>query len=117
MPTTTYTYLDGELVSENRGGTKRDYVPDPLGSTIALLDNSQTKTDTFSYWPYGEVASRTGTNATPYQYVGTLGYYRDSASRTYVRARTLNTSHGRWMTQDPIGFDGGDLNLYRYVQD
>ncbi|MCX6382377.1 MAG: hypothetical protein NT023_23355 [Armatimonadetes bacterium] len=47
--------------------------------------------------------------------MGTLGYYRDSASRTYVRARTLNTAQGRWMTQDPIGFQGGDYNLYRYV--
>jgi len=24
-------------------------------------------------------------------------------------------AHGRWISQDPIGFDGGDANLYRYV--
>jgi uncharacterized protein RhaS with RHS repeats len=24
---------------------------------------------------------------------------------------------GRWMTQDPLGFDAGDANLYRYVGD
>jgi RHS repeat-associated protein len=23
---------------------------------------------------------------------------------------------GRWLSEDPIGFDGGDANLYRYVQ-
>jgi RHS repeat-associated protein len=23
---------------------------------------------------------------------------------------------GRWMSQDPIGFAGGDANLYRYVR-
>jgi RHS repeat-associated protein len=22
---------------------------------------------------------------------------------------------GRWTAQDPIGFEGGDVNLYRYV--
>jgi len=116
MPTTTrYTVIDGEFLSENRNGTKRDYVPDPLGSTIALLDNTQTQTDTFSYYPYGEVASRTGTTATPFQFVGTLGYYQDNSGRTYVRARHLRTAHGRWMTQDPIGFRGGDANLYRYA--
>jgi len=115
MATTRYTVIEGEILSENRNGTKRDYVPDPLGSTLALLDNTQTQTDTFSYYPYGEVASRTGTTATPFQYIGTLGYYQDNSGRTYVRARHLRTAHGRWMTQDPIGFDGGDFNLYRYV--
>ena len=115
MATTRYTVIDGEILSENRAGIKRDYVPDPLGSTLALIDNTQTQTDTFSYYPYGEVASRTGTTATPFQYLGTLGYYQDNSGRTYVRARVLDTAHGRWMTQDPIGFDGGDWNLYRYV--
>jgi len=115
MPTTRYTVIDGEILSENRAGVKRDYVPDPLGSTLALLDNSQTQTDTFSYYPYSEVASRTGTTATPFQYIGTLGYYQDNSGRTYVRARHLRTAHGRWMTQDPIGFRGGDANLYRYT--
>jgi len=115
MATTRYTVIDGEILSENRAGVKRDYVPDPLGSTLALLDNTQTQTDTFSYYPYGEVASRTGTTATPFQYIGTLGYYQDNSGRTYVRARYLRTAHGRWMTQDPIGFRGRDFNLYRYA--
>ena len=116
MGTVRYTVINGAVLSENRNATKRDYLPDPLGSTLALLDNTQTKTDTFSYWPYGEVVSRTGTTATPFQYVGTKGYYRDSSSRTYVRARTLDTRAGRWMTHDPVGFAGGDWNLYGYVK-
>ena len=52
MPVTNYTTLDGEIVYENRGGVERDYVPDALGSTVALLDSAQAKTDTFTYWPY-----------------------------------------------------------------
>ena len=110
-----YTVMNGEVIAQKRGGVRSLYVPDPLGSTMALLDSTLTKTDTFSYWPYGEVASRTGTTATPLQYVGNKGYYRDNASRTYVGARVLDTRAGRWMTQDPIGFNGGDLNLYTYV--
>src|SRR5258708_7493600 len=112
----TYTVVDGEMLSENRGGVKRDYVPDPLGSTVALLDNTQTQTDTFTYWPYGEVRTHTGTSTTPFQFVGTRGYYRDSASRTYVRARHLDTAKGRRMTKDPIGFDEGHYTLYRYMR-
>src|SRR2546423_8749150 len=109
-----YTVVNGEILSENRGGVVRDYVPDPLGSTVALLDNTQTQTDTFSYWPYGEQRSRTGTTPTPLQFVGTQGYYKDDASMTYVRARYLEKAKTRWATQDPIGYQGGDWNLYRY---
>lgn len=49
-----YTTIDGEIVAQKRNGVRKSYVPDPLGSTIALLDNTQTQTDTFAYWPYGE---------------------------------------------------------------
>ena len=68
-----YTVMNGEILSENRGGVERDYVPDPQGNTIALMDSNQTITDTFNYWPYGELQSRTGTNPTPFRYVGTKG--------------------------------------------
>ena len=110
-----YSVVNGEVIAEKRSGVRKLYVPDPLGSTVALLDNTQTLTDTFSYWPYGEVASRTGTTNTPFQFVGTEGYYHESTNRDYVRARTLDKAKGRWLTQDPIGFDSGDYNLYRYV--
>lgn len=52
MGVVNYTVVDGEVLSENRNGTKRDYVPDPLRSTVALLDSTQAQTDTFAYWPY-----------------------------------------------------------------
>src|SRR5207248_1950354 len=41
--------------------------------------------------------------------------YRDSTSRTYVRARTLRTDQGRWLTEDPIGFRALRRSLYLYV--
>jgi RHS repeat-associated protein len=116
MPVTNYTIVEGELLSESRAGTKRDYLPDPLGSTIALLDSTQTKTDTYSYWPYGEAKTHTGTSTTPFDWVGTLGYYRESTNQLYVRARYYRQNVGRWQTEDPIGFDGGDWNVYRYVE-
>ena len=30
-------------------------------------------------------------------------------------AKDYDASTGRWMSKDPIGFDGGDTNLYGYV--
>jgi RHS repeat-associated protein len=115
MTTVRYTTINGEVIAEKRNGSRRLYVPDPLGSTVALLDNTQTQVDTFTYWPYGEVRASTGTTQPPYQFVGTKGYYTDGVGRTYVRARYLHTPKGRWLTQDPIGLGSGDWNLYRYI--
>jgi RHS repeat-associated protein len=34
----------------------------------------------------------------------------------YYRARYYDPMEGRFISKDPIGFDGGDVNLYGYVQ-
>lgn len=34
----------------------------------------------------------------------------------YNRARYYDAKTGRWVSQDPLGFDAGDSNLYRYVK-
>jgi RHS repeat-associated protein len=115
MPTVRYTTVNGEVIAEKRNGARRLYTPDPLGSTVALLDNTQTQVDTFTYWPYGEVRTSTGTTPPPFQFVGTQGYYSDGVGRTYVRARYLHTQKGRWLTQDPLHYPAGDANVYRYA--
>src|SRR5438132_937455 len=111
-----YEVINGEVIAEKRGGVRRCYVPDSIGNTVALLDNMQTQTDTFAYWPFGEVRTRTGTTGTPFQNGGTLGYYRDSTSKTYVRRRHVDTAKGRWLTKDPLGFMSVDQNLYRLAR-
>jgi RHS repeat-associated protein len=95
-----YTTFAGAVVREDRGGTVRDYGRDALGSTAALYDESGNKTDEFHYWPYGEVRSHVGSSPTPLTFVGTLGYYMDSARRYYVRARVYRADLGRWATKD-----------------
>jgi RHS repeat-associated protein len=112
MPTTTYTTFQGEILSDTQAGTVRDYVPDPLGSTVALLAASQSTTDSFSYWPYGEMRMRAGINPTPFTFVGTLGYFRDLRDKlTYVRARHYLPDCGRWLTVDPL-WPNEDSYLY-----
>jgi hypothetical protein len=112
MSTVTYTVFDGEVISEDRDGAERDYLPDPLGSTLALLDNTQAQTDTFTYWPYGEERSRNGTTPTPFCFLGTAGYYRDSSATSYVRHRNLDRQKGRWLESE-TGFPG---NAYPYAK-
>lgn len=99
---TRYTTVEGEVLSQVSAGVRRDYVPDPLGSVVALLDSNQAKTDTFSYWPYGSVRTRTGTTRANFAFVGTLGYYTDSAARLYVRARYYSPGIAQWRTMDPL---------------
>ncbi len=111
-----YANVNGQLLSETRAGSRKVYIPDALGNTVAMMDSTGALTDTFEYFPSGTVASRTGTTPTPFQWVGGSGYYRDNAKRVHVRARNFSVNLGRWAETDPIGFDGGDYNLYQYVK-
>jgi hypothetical protein len=112
-----YTVVDGEVIAEKRNGVRRCYVSDSVGSTVALLDNTQTQTDTFAHWPYGEERSRTGTTPTPFRFGGAQGYYRDSASKTCVLARYLDTEKARWLTASGQGLTTGYFSPYAYALD
>jgi len=101
--TVTYTTINGQIVSENRSGTQSFYVADSLGSTVALMNSSGTVTDTFTYWPFGEITSHIGSSVIPFTFVGTLGYYLQILNNfTYVRARYLRQGLARWQTLDPL---------------
>ncbi len=103
--------MNGRIVSETRNGVRHFHAHDQLGNTIALYDDSGTKTDSYTYWPYGEVRTRTGTTVNPFQFCGAWGYYKDSTGRTYVRARTLRADLTRWVSVDPMW----QLTLTAYV--
>ena len=98
-----YSNAFGGVFAENRGGVVSIYVPDTQGSTIGLVSSSGVLTDRWVYWPYGEVASRSGTNVTPLTWLGTLGYFLDALPKLfYVRARHLRADLARWLTVDPL---------------
>ncbi len=98
-----YTNFNGRIVKENRGGVERYYAPDTLGSTALLLDSTGAVTDTFTYWPFGEIQNHTGPSTTPFTFVGSLGYYFSAvANWFYVRARFYQQVVGRWLTVDPL---------------
>ena len=107
-----YTTFGGMLIHENRGGTERQYISDPLGSLVGELDSTQAVTYTAEYWPYGEIQTETGTNTSNWSFVGLLGYLKDLASLLYVRARHYLTQKARWLTVDPLWPNEG---AYMYV--
>lgn len=102
MATVRYTVVNGQVVAEKRGGVRKFYASDVLGSTVALYDGAQAKTDTFTYWPYGETRTRTGSTATKYKYGGTLGCREQADGGVSMRARVHQPKDGRWMTVDRL---------------
>ena len=53
--------------------------------------------------------------ALSFTYVGQYGVFQESDNLYYMRARYYDATVGRFISEDPTGFDGGDVNLYAYV--
>ena len=107
--------LDTHIYREQSGpdGVKnRTFLTDVLGSPIALADDAGIlKTET-SYEPFGRAAT---TGEDPPSVVGFTGRESDATGLNLYRARYQSPTFGRFISEDPIGFAGGDVNLYAYV--
>lgn len=90
------------------------FLTDLLGSTIGLANGAGEVKQRYAYDPYGNATQTdTGTGYTnPYQYTGREA---DTAGLYYYRARYYSPGMGRFIGEDPIGFGGGQLNFYAYV--
>jgi RHS repeat-associated protein len=85
---------------------------DALGSTLALTDDAGTVQGAYTYEPYG-TSTTTGTaKPNPFQYVGREN---DGTGLYYYHARYYLPGVQRFISEDPLGFLSGDLNLYAYV--
>lgn len=93
------------------------YHYDRRGNTVALTDDSGNVTDQYSYDPdpFGYAIAKQGSTTNPFTFVGRFGVMDEGDDLFYMRARFYDASTGRFLSEDPIGFAGGDLNLYGYV--
>jgi RHS repeat-associated protein len=107
----------GQLISQRRGSTTTWYNADNQMNVRTLTNSVRTVTDRYQYEAFGDELSASGSSANPFRFGGNVGYYRDFAETYYVRQRMYWGALAQWITRDPIGFDGGDWNLYRYVGD
>jgi RHS repeat-associated protein len=87
------------------------FLKDGLGSTIALTDPTGAIREQYSYDLYGNVTpSDTTTGFTnPYQF---MGREADTAGLYYYRARYYSPMMAGFISEDPIGFGGGQLSFY-----
>lgn len=101
MLTVAYTVLDGEILGETTASGHRDYLVDPLGSVIGMIDSSQTISEPREFWPYGQQASGTAPAVGALTFVGAQGYMVDHAG-FYVRMRYYRDEIGAWMSLDSL---------------
>ena len=101
--------IDNKLRAET-GSAVNYFLADHLGSTNGLADASGNVTSTASYDSFG---NKTGNLATRYQFTGRE--YDNFSGQYFYRARFYDSGLGRFTSEDPIGFAGGDINLYGYV--
>jgi len=104
--------IDEPLIME-RGGQSYFYQVDGLGSNTDLSNSSGGVAQSYVYDSFGQIASQSGTLTNPYTYTGRE---LDSESGLYYyRARYYDANIGRFIQEDPIGFNGG-VNFYTYVR-
>lgn len=113
----TVEYLDGPGIDNKirqKGSTSSTtyyFAQDHLGSTTALTGTTGKLVERTTYDAYGNSAGSTRTR------YGFTGRERDSlAGLMYYRARIYDPQLGRFISEDPIGFSGGDINFYGYVK-
>lgn len=92
-----------------QGGTSTYLHADRIGSVIAETDSSGAVLNKFAFSPFGESSAVSSSN------FGFTGQRYDSEIGLYnYKMRYYSPSIGRFLQPDPIGFAGGDLNLYAY---
>ncbi len=87
------------------------YLTDMLGSTLALADSGGNLNTTYTYEPFGNTTI-SGSSGNPYQFTGREN---DATGLYYYRARYYSPTLQRFASQDPIGFAGGNFDLYGYA--
>ena len=71
--------------------------------------------NSYRYLPFGESLTANESVPNPFQYVGEYGVMQESNGLDFMRARFYAPSEGRFLSPDPIGLAGGQINLYTYV--
>ena len=111
--TTTYVYGPGGLPLEQvSGSTTLWYHHDQLGSARLITNSTGVSQATYTYDPYGGLASSTGSITNPFRFAG---QYQDAESVMYfLRARYYDAATAQLVSKDP--FHGAVRSPYSYVR-
>jgi RHS repeat-associated protein len=93
-------------------GVTSNFLTATLGSPVAVTDNTGAVQTDYTYEAFGRTTATGASNSNSYQYTGREN---DGTGLHYYRARFYNALLQRFISEDPIEFQGGDINLYAYV--
>jgi len=93
-------------------GATGNFMVDVLGSPVAVTDSVGAAQTEYTYDSFGRTTLTGATNSSSFQYTGREN---DGTGLYHVRARYFNPILQRFIHEDPIGFRGGDINVYAYV--
>jgi RHS repeat-associated protein len=96
----------------SRSSATSFYHADGLGSVTSLSNAAGALAQNYTFDSFGKQTASTGSLTNPFQYTG-----RESDSETglyYYRARYYDPGVGRFISQDPMAFRGGE-NFYVYA--
>ena len=97
-----------------KNGIKYRIVTDYLGSVRMVVNTSTGEVvQRMDYDEFGRVLFDSNPGFQPFGYAG--GLYDFETGLVRFGARDYDAESGRWLSKDPIGFNGGDGNLFRYV--
>ncbi|MGB2677462.1 MAG: RHS repeat-associated core domain-containing protein [Candidatus Acidiferrum sp.] len=82
------------------------------GASFRAVNPASAAAQTYTYDSFGNIVATTGSLTNSFRYTGRE--FDTETSLYYYRARYYDPQSGRFISEDPIGFDGGDVNVYRY---
>jgi RHS repeat-associated protein len=96
------------------GGAFGYYDFDAVGSVVGITGANHSYSDTYAYTPFGGRLLSQGSFNNPFTFVGQAGVTAELNGLSFMRARFYLDDTGRFMTVDPLGLLGGDINTNRY---
>ena len=91
------------------------YEFDAIGSTADTTSASGSILDRYAYEPFGSTLAATSGTNNPIEFVGQLSVQSGSDGVSLMRARYYSAPLGRFISVDPLGLQGKDVNYYRYA--
>ncbi len=131
--TTEYVFDGASVVQEKVGGTPsanmlmggldqtfmrtdasgaRHFLTDGLNSTLGLSDAGGAISTQYTYEPFGQATTGGSASSNASQFTGRDN---DGTGLLYYRSRYYSPTQQRFISEDTVGFSGGDTNLYAYV--